>query len=89
VALCGPLQGTPGPARVEALAQAHGLLIVRDDKALESWVDQAIAANPKVADDVRAGKLAAAGRLVGDVMKLASGAADAKTVREMILKKLS
>ncbi|HYE63290.1 MAG TPA: Asp-tRNA(Asn)/Glu-tRNA(Gln) amidotransferase subunit GatB [Phycisphaerales bacterium] len=74
---------------VEAAARSRGLLIVRDDAALERWIDQVIAANPKVADDVRGGKVAAAGRLVGEVMKLAGGSADAKTVREAILKKLS
>jgi aspartyl-tRNA(Asn)/glutamyl-tRNA(Gln) amidotransferase subunit B len=72
----------------EALAQARGLLIIRDEAAMDAWIDQTIAANPKVADDVRGGKLAAAGRLVGEVMKLSGGQADAKAVREGILKKL-
>jgi aspartyl-tRNA(Asn)/glutamyl-tRNA(Gln) amidotransferase subunit B len=76
-------------AKVESLAKEKGLLIIRDDAAMEKWVDQVIAANEKVAADVRGGKVAAAGRLVGEVMKLAGGAADAKAVREMILKKLS
>ena len=56
---------------------------------MDRWIDQVIAANPKVADDVRGGKVAAAGRLVGEVMKLAGGSADAKTVREALLKKLA
>ncbi len=73
---------------VEAIARARSMLIVRDAGALSSWCDQVIAANPKVADDVRSGKLQAAGRLVGEVMKLAGGAADAKAVREALLKKL-
>jgi aspartyl-tRNA(Asn)/glutamyl-tRNA(Gln) amidotransferase subunit B len=64
------------------------MLIVRDAGALEGWCDQVIAANPKVAEDVRSGKLQAAGRLVGEVMKLAGGAADAKLVRETLLRKL-
>jgi aspartyl-tRNA(Asn)/glutamyl-tRNA(Gln) amidotransferase subunit B len=76
-------------AEIETLAKERGWLIVRDDAAMEKWVDQVIAANPKVAEDVRGGKVAAAGRLVGETMKLAGGAADAKAVREMILKKLS
>ncbi|HMN40632.1 MAG TPA: Asp-tRNA(Asn)/Glu-tRNA(Gln) amidotransferase subunit GatB [Phycisphaerales bacterium] len=75
-------------ASIESIARARTMLIVRDAGALEGWCDQAIAANPKVADDVRAGKLQAAGRLVGEVMKLAGGAADAKSARETLLKKL-
>ena len=71
------------------LAEVHGWLIVRDDAALDRWLDQAIAENAQAAADVRAGKQAAIGRLVGAVMKLAGGAADAKTVREALLRKLS
>jgi aspartyl-tRNA(Asn)/glutamyl-tRNA(Gln) amidotransferase subunit B len=86
-------QTTQDPAHIDGevgrLAKEKGWLIVRDDAATEKWVDQVIAAHPKVAEDVRGGKVAAAGRLVGEVMKLAGGAADAKAVREMILKRLS
>jgi aspartyl-tRNA(Asn)/glutamyl-tRNA(Gln) amidotransferase subunit B len=70
------------------LATRLGLRIVRDDAAMAAWVRQVIEANPKVADDVRSGKLQAAGRLVGEVMKLAGGNADAKSVREAVLKAL-
>jgi Asp-tRNA(Asn)/Glu-tRNA(Gln) amidotransferase B subunit len=37
---------------------------------------------------VRAGKGAAIGRIVGAVMKLAGGKADAKTVNERIMRRL-
>lgn len=70
------------------LAHEHGLLTIRDDAALEGWCDAVIARNPGVADDVRSGKLAAVGRLVGEVKKLSGGAADAKLARELLLKKL-
>ena len=73
---------------VEAVAQKRGMIIVRDEGALDGWCDTVIAANAKVAEDVRAGKLQAVGRLVGEVMKLAGGAADAKSVRERLLAKL-
>jgi len=73
---------------VEALASEKGLLIVRDDAAMSAWIDQVLAANPKVAEDVKGGKVQAVGRLVGEVMKLAGGKVDAKTVREAILEKL-
>jgi aspartyl-tRNA(Asn)/glutamyl-tRNA(Gln) amidotransferase subunit B len=72
-----------------AIAQERGMLIVRDSGAVEAWVDQVIAANEKAASDVRSGKAAAAGRLVGEVMKLSGGRADAKEVRELLLRKLS
>jgi aspartyl-tRNA(Asn)/glutamyl-tRNA(Gln) amidotransferase subunit B len=52
---------------------------------LLAWIDQVLAANPKAVEDIRAGKVQAAGRLVGEVMKLAGGRADAKSVREGIL----
>jgi aspartyl-tRNA(Asn)/glutamyl-tRNA(Gln) amidotransferase subunit B len=86
--LCEGGEAFAPEAKVEEVARKRGLLIVRDAGALEAWCDQVIAANPKVAEDVRTGKLQAAGRLVGEVMKLAAGSADAKAVREAILKKL-
>ncbi|MDX2130778.1 MAG: Asp-tRNA(Asn)/Glu-tRNA(Gln) amidotransferase subunit GatB [Planctomycetota bacterium] len=75
-------------ALAERVAAERALLIVRDDAALGRWIEQVFAANPKVVDDVRGGKVAAAGRLVGEVMKLAGGTADAKGVREEILRRL-
>jgi len=53
-----------------------------------SDVDRAIAANPDVADKIRDGKVAAAGALIGAVMKDLRGQADAGRVRELILTKL-
>jgi aspartyl-tRNA(Asn)/glutamyl-tRNA(Gln) amidotransferase subunit B len=41
-----------------------------------------------VAQKVRDGKVAAAGALVGAVMKATRGQADAKTVRELVLSRL-
>jgi aspartyl-tRNA(Asn)/glutamyl-tRNA(Gln) amidotransferase subunit B len=84
-ALCESHQAS---ADVEAMAKERGLLIVRDDAALDRWCDQVIASNEKAAADVRGGKQAAVGRLVGEVMKLAGGSVDAKAVREALLKKL-
>ncbi len=91
--LCAPHAPPTSPAlalaEAESLARLRNLLIHRDEAALASWVSAAIAAHPQAAADVRAGKLQAAGRLVGEAMKLAGGAADAKTVRDEILKALS
>ncbi len=74
-----------------AVAEKHNLVQVSDTGQLEDWVDQVIAdpANAKVVEDVRGGKMAAIGRLVGGVMKLSGGAADAKAVQKMLRDKLS
>ena len=70
------------------VAEALGVMVVRDEGQLASWCDEAIAAMPEIADEVRAGKVQAVGRLIGDVRKRSGGSADAKSVREMLLTKL-
>jgi aspartyl-tRNA(Asn)/glutamyl-tRNA(Gln) amidotransferase subunit B len=86
-ALVAALAGTTDAAK--GAAERLGLLVVQDDASLDAWVDQAIAANPQAAADVRAGKGAAIGRIVGAVMKLAGGTADAKTVNARIMQRLA
>jgi len=76
-------------ADVDTVVAERGLQRVSDVDALAAAVDEAIAAQPDVAEKIRAGKVAAAGALVGAVMKATRGQADAKTVRELILQKLS
>jgi len=75
-------------ADAEALAKARGLIVVRDTAQLDAWCDEVIAANAAIAEQIRGGKQQAVGRLIGEVMKKAGGSADAKTVRETLLKKL-
>jgi aspartyl-tRNA(Asn)/glutamyl-tRNA(Gln) amidotransferase subunit B len=82
----GVAAGEGSPAEVMA---ARGLEVVSDTGALAAAVDDAIAANPDVAAKVREGKVAAAGVIVGAVMKATRGQADAKTVRELVLARLS
>ena len=72
-----------------AIVEERGLGAVSDTAALEAFVDQAIAANPNVVEDYKAGKKAAAGFFVGQVMKLSKGKADPKMVGPMIAKKLA
>jgi aspartyl-tRNA(Asn)/glutamyl-tRNA(Gln) amidotransferase subunit B len=76
-------EGTP-----EQVAHARGLEMVSDDGALAEAVDAVIAANPDVAAKVRDGKVAAAGALIGQVMKQMKGQADAAKVRALILERL-
>ncbi|HET7387152.1 MAG TPA: Asp-tRNA(Asn)/Glu-tRNA(Gln) amidotransferase subunit GatB [Nocardioidaceae bacterium] len=84
--LDGVLAGEGTPDEVVA---ARGLEVVSDDGALSAAVDEAIAANPEVAQKIREGKAAAAGALIGAVMKAMHGQADAGRVRELILSKLA
>ena len=77
-------EGTP-----DEVVQSRGLAVVSDEGELSAAVDRAIEANPDVADKIRDGKVAAAGALIGAVMKEMRGQADAGRVRELILAKLS
>jgi aspartyl-tRNA(Asn)/glutamyl-tRNA(Gln) amidotransferase subunit B len=81
----GVLAGEGSPEEVVA---ARGLEVVSDDAALGAAVDKAIEANPDVAAKIREGKVAAAGALIGAVMKQMRGQADAARVRELILDRL-
>jgi aspartyl-tRNA(Asn)/glutamyl-tRNA(Gln) amidotransferase subunit B len=76
-------EGTP-----DEVVAARGLAVVSDEGALTAAVEAAIAANPDVAAKIRDGKVAAAGVLVGAVMKATRGKADGTRVRELILERL-
>ncbi|KAA5832667.1 Asp-tRNA(Asn)/Glu-tRNA(Gln) amidotransferase subunit GatB [Saccharopolyspora hirsuta] len=78
----GVLAGEGEPDDVVA---ARGLEVVSDDSALQKAIDEALAAQPDVADKIRGGKVQAAGAIVGAVMKATKGQADAKRVRELVL----
>ena len=82
----GVLAGEGSP---EEVVSARGLEIVSDEGALGEAVDRAIEANPDVAEKIRGGKHAAAGALIGAVMKEMRGQADAGRVRELILERLA
>ncbi|GGH63243.1 Asp-tRNA(Asn)/Glu-tRNA(Gln) amidotransferase subunit GatB [Rothia aerolata] len=77
-----------GEGKPADIVEKRGLAVVSDDGALSSAVDEALAAMPDVADKIRAGKVQAAGAVVGQVMKATRGQADAARVRELILEKL-
>ena len=82
----GVLAGEGEPAEV---VDKRGLAVVSDEGALGAAVDDAIAANPDIAERIRGGKVQAAGALIGQVMKAMRGQADAGKVRELILEKLA
>ncbi|NBE96051.1 Asp-tRNA(Asn)/Glu-tRNA(Gln) amidotransferase subunit GatB [Nonomuraea sp. KC401] len=76
-------EGTP-----DEVVEKRGLRIVNDEGELSAIIDQVLADNADVADKVRSGKLAAAGALVGGVMRASKGKADAARARQLILEKL-
>jgi aspartyl-tRNA(Asn)/glutamyl-tRNA(Gln) amidotransferase subunit B len=80
--LDGVLDGEGTPAEV---VKKRGLAVVSDDGALQAAIDEALAAQPDVAEKIRGGKVQAVGAIVGGVMKVTRGQADAGRVRELIL----
>ncbi|HEY8295747.1 MAG TPA: Asp-tRNA(Asn)/Glu-tRNA(Gln) amidotransferase subunit GatB [Micrococcaceae bacterium] len=83
--LDGVLAGEGTPTEV---VDKRGLAVVSDDGALQSAIETALAAQPDVAEKIRGGKIQAVGAIVGGVMKVTRGQADAGRVRELILKTL-
>ncbi len=84
------LLNKPG-SEPKAIADALGLVQVRDVGQTEAWVDQAIAANPNAVDSYKNNpkkKQASMGFMRGAVMKISGGKADPKLVGELLEKKL-
>ena len=81
----GVVAGEGSPSEV---VEARGLAVVSDEGALVTAVDEALAANPDVAGKIRSGKVAAAGAIVGAVMRATRGQADAARVRELVLERV-
>jgi aspartyl-tRNA(Asn)/glutamyl-tRNA(Gln) amidotransferase subunit B len=69
------------------IVEARGLVQVTDVGAIETAVDQVIAANPDKAEQAKA-KPALAGWFVGQVMKATSGKASPQAVNDLVKKKL-
>jgi len=75
-----------------AIAQAEGLVQVRDEGQMQAWVDEAFAANEKAVQDALGSpkkQQQARGFLTGQVMQISKGKADPKIVGELIARKLS
>ncbi len=70
-------------ARVDALVDALGLRQVNDGAALQAIVQAVLADNPKLVDDVRAGKDKALNALVGQAMKRSQGKANPGQLGEL------
>src|SRR3954470_7399959 len=70
------------------IVEQKGLAQVSDTGAIEKFCDEVIAANPKSAEDFRAGKAAALNFLKGQVMKISKGKANPALVGEILERKL-
>ena len=73
---------------VDALIQDRGLEQVSDTAAIESIVNEIVAANPAQVEQFRAGKTKVMGFFVGQVMKATQGKANPKQVNEILAKAL-
>ncbi|QDU01427.1 Aspartyl/glutamyl-tRNA(Asn/Gln) amidotransferase subunit B [Gimesia chilikensis] len=74
--------------RIQAVIEEKGLGLVSDTGELEAIVEAVVAKNEKAVADFQSGKQAAVGALIGQVMREIKGA-DAKVVRELLIKKMS
>ena len=77
-----------GEGEADAIIERRGLRQVSDTSALAQLVEAAIAANPKLVDDYRAGKDKAFNALVGQVMKASAGRANPGQVNTLLKARL-
>ena len=81
-----PWQGEGADA--DAIIDARGLKQISDASAIESLVDEVLAANAKSVEEFRAGKEKAFNALVGQAMKATKGKANPQQVTDLLRKKL-
>jgi aspartyl-tRNA(Asn)/glutamyl-tRNA(Gln) amidotransferase subunit B len=75
----------------DVVVEREGLRAVTDGGAIEAWVDQAIAANPRAVADVKEGgkkQKKAFGFLLGQVMQMSRGTAQPAEVQKLLQGKL-
>ncbi|MDR2689517.1 MAG: Asp-tRNA(Asn)/Glu-tRNA(Gln) amidotransferase subunit GatB [Azoarcus sp.] len=73
----------------DEIIDAQGLRQLTDRGAIETLIDEVLAANPKSVEEFRAGKEKAFNALVGQVMKASRGKASPAQVNEILRHKLS
>lgn len=73
----------------KAVAERLGLIQVRDEGALEAWVDEVLAAHPEEVARFRGGEAKLMGFLTGQVMKRSKGKGDPKGIQAVLARKLS
>ena len=72
-----------------ALAESMNLIQVSDSNAIETWVNEAIAAMPDKVAEYKKGKKGLIGLFVGEVKKRSQGKADPKQVTSLLEQKLN
>ena len=80
------LQTNGGDA--QTIAEAKNLIQESDEGAIAAIVADVLAANPKAAEDVRAGEMKAIGFLTGQVMKASLGKANPALAQQLIKRQL-
>ena len=73
----------------DEIIEQEGLKQVTDTGAIEGWVDDIIAKNPKQVEQFKSGQTKILGFFVGQVMKLSQGKADPAAINAIIIEKLS
>jgi len=77
-----------GEGSADEIIEKKGLKQITDTGAIESMVDEVIAANPQQLEQYRAGKDKLFGYFVGQVMKATKGKANPEQVNALLKKKL-
>ena len=72
----------------DEIIEEQGLKQVTDTGAIEAWVDDVIAKNPKQVEQFKSGQTKMLGFFVGQVMKLSQGKADPAMINALISQKL-
>ena len=75
-------------AAADRIIEAKGLKQISDTGALESIIDEVLAANQKSVEEFRAGKEKAFNALIGQAMKATKGKANPAQVNDLLRKKL-
>ncbi|HSA58949.1 MAG TPA: Asp-tRNA(Asn)/Glu-tRNA(Gln) amidotransferase subunit GatB [bacterium] len=73
----------------QSIVEKQGLAQISDDGALETALDEVIAASPKEVEKYKAGNEKLIGHFVGQVMKKTGGRANPAKVNELVKRKLS
>jgi len=76
-------------ASADAIIEARGLKQISDAGAIETLIDEVLAANPGPVAEFRAGKEKAFNSLVGQAMKATKGKANPQQVNEILRRKLA
>ncbi len=73
----------------DEVIKEKSLAQVSDDSALLAIIDEVIAQNPAVVEQIKSGKPNAAGFLVGQAMKRSGGRANPKKLNELIMRRIT